>query len=707
MTILFTEDWGRYPTAQPDYTTTNKLFLEFAIKQRMMGNRNYRMVLALHDQSLVGINPHDNTLPKHIKEKIVIEGKSNYWYYLRELVTVPASSGREAIHFRPNRGNVAMYWLYFTGIMPIVIQPRQCGKSFSLDVLTEWLMTLRSKDSLINYITKDVKLRKESIARLKQIDKYLPQYVSRQTRDDADNTENFTVKQLNNRYVTHLPRADPIAANGLGRGMTSKDLFIDEVAFIINIQISLSAAAAAMSAARDAADSVNMPSGMILLTTAGSRDTVSGAYCYDMLMGGAMWSEEFYNADNKEDLDRIIRVGASSGKPIVNLTMNHLQLGFTDADLDRWIERSHGDEESINRDFRNVWTNGNTNGIFTPSILAKIKSSLIEPSATSLEKEGYIVNWYTSVYKTVLSNRPIVYGLDTSDSVGRDNTALIFVDPRTGEPIGRVSINLSNLSIFGTWLADLHLKYPKLIGNIERKSSGVVIMSTILVALHRAKINPFTKLFNTIVQDGDKYPDRFNEIQHYDFTSERLIHIYVKYVGYSTAGRGEQSREILFSKAMMTAVSNNADAIKDAKLISELIGLVQSNNRIDHNKSGHDDHVVAYALANYVLLFGKNLHFYGLKDVLEDVRSDSYKEHIASKRHRKEMRELIKLISKTKEPIIKSRYATKLKLLSSKYNISINEFNIDIAQDQKRELEKIKPKKKRMSLSDLVGLSVR
>jgi hypothetical protein len=702
MTILFEEDWGRYPTAKPDYGTSNKLFVEFAIKQRMMGNRNYRMVLALHDQSLVGINPHDTTLSNHLKEKVIIEGKSNYWYYLRELVMVPSSSGRDAIHFRPNRGNIAMYWLYLTGIMPMVIQPRQCGKSFSLDVLTEWLMTLRSKDSLINYLTKDVKLRKESIARLKQIDSCLPPYVSRQTRLDADNTENFTVKQLNNRYVTHLPRADPIAANGLGRGMTSKDLLIDEVAFIVNIHISLPAAAAAMSAARDAADSVNMPSGMVLLTTAGSRDTKSGEYCYDMLMSAAVWSEQFYNAVNKRDLDRIVRVGASSGKPMVNLTMNHLQLGFTDTDLDRWIERSHGTKEMIDRDFRNMWTNGSTDSVFTPVILKKLKASARDPNNTSLESEGYIINWYIPVYSVVLSNRPIVYGLDSSDAVGRDNTALVFTDPRTGAPIGRVSINLSNLSLFATWLAELHIKYPKLIGNIERKSSGLLIMSAIMVALHRAGINPFTRLFNTIVQDADKNPDRFAEINHYDFSSERLINIYTKYVGFATGAHGAQSRNILFGKAMMTAVENNADNIADPRLISELVGLVLKDNRIDHKASNHDDHVVAFALANYVLLFGNNLYFYGLKGVLEDVRSDKFKNRKADNKRRKEMSRLVKKIRKAKDKTLQQRLSIRLDMLAKRYDIKVNEFNVDIAQDQQKELKSIKLKNKRLSLVDLL-----
>ena len=55
--ILFARDWGKYPNARPDFETRNRSFYDLAVQYRDMGIKNYLFILALHDQSLKGVDP--------------------------------------------------------------------------------------------------------------------------------------------------------------------------------------------------------------------------------------------------------------------------------------------------------------------------------------------------------------------------------------------------------------------------------------------------------------------------------------------------------------------------------------------------------------------------------------------------------------------------------------------------------------------------
>ena len=142
--ILFQDDWKRYPYAQPDYTTKNITFLRTAGILKMMGVENSTFLLALHNQDLKDIDPHDPNLTLKQQMQVTAECRENPWYFFREVSRVSVQGSHEAIRYKANRANISMLWLFFNHITTLLIQPRQTGKSVSTDLLMVYLLTVGS-----------------------------------------------------------------------------------------------------------------------------------------------------------------------------------------------------------------------------------------------------------------------------------------------------------------------------------------------------------------------------------------------------------------------------------------------------------------------------------------------------------------------------------------------------------------------------------
>ena len=108
-----------------------------------MGVHNHAFLLALHDRTLVGVDPFDYENLSHEKiVRIATECRVNPWYFFREVVRVPAGSGDEACMLEANRGNIALFWYFFNHVTTFLIQIRQTGKSLNSDILENCLNEL-------------------------------------------------------------------------------------------------------------------------------------------------------------------------------------------------------------------------------------------------------------------------------------------------------------------------------------------------------------------------------------------------------------------------------------------------------------------------------------------------------------------------------------------------------------------------------------
>ena len=700
MTIMFIDDWKKYPEAFIDYSTSNTSAINLAAKLRMMGVKNHAFFLALHNKELQGIDPFSRSLTQKQMTDIGIEIKNNAWYFFREIAKAPALSGIGSNPIEFNRANIALWWSFFCHIYFILVQPRQTGKSFSTDLLMEYLYNFRCNNTQINLMTKDDKLRGENIKRLKNIYDELPPYLKFKTKDDANNTEEISIKAFNNTYKTHVPNASPKRAHSLGRGMTTPIFHIDEPPFQPNIHIAMEAAMGAMGAAIEAAKLKDEPYGVIMTTTAGKKDETEGGYIYKMVEESALWSEKFFDAKDQADLEAMVRRHSRGrNKPFrVYAAFSHTQLGKDDKWLSSQLERTNATPAAANMDYFNRWSSGSQTSPLPANVLEALNKNTKDPDHVSISSiGGFMLRWYIpeESIPTFMATRKTVIGIDSSDASGGDDISLVMVDVITGKVIAVGNFNENNLITFSMWLTYLLETYVNTTMIIERRSSGATIIDYLLLYLPEKGIDPFKRLFNWVVNDPYRYPDLYEEYQTY--MPRRAGNIYdraKKYFGFATSGTGQSARSELYATALQNATKRCADGVFDSALTSQISGLITKNGRIDHAAGAHDDLVIGWLLAHWFLAMAKNLIGYGIepRTILSEaikqkqLTDDEYYDEALQYRVRQRIEEIFELLSKETDPYISERYELEVRRLDSKLVLKEGEnFSIDAFLAKTRE----------------------
>jgi hypothetical protein len=422
--------------------------------------------------------------------------------------------------------------------------------------------------------------------------------------------------------VVYIPQKDEEAARNLGRGLTTSHSHTDEIAFLKNVHISLGVMLAGGGAAREEAARNGLPYGNIFTTTAGELDTPEGAYAYDMMTGGAEWNDHFYDCTDNKELYEVVRKQCRNKEAIlINGTFNHKQLGKTDEWLRTKIAESRQTGDGVRRDYMNEWTSGNARNPLTKDTLRKIHASVTKPTYLEIDKvDHYSVRWYVpeAEVKAGLPGREVIMGMDTSNAVGRDNITGVIVDTSTLEVVGAWTINDTNLTAFAMWLIKMIVRFPKLTLVPESKSTWIGILDTMLLTLPTYKIDPARRIYSTLVDTKDESAHDRKRFQEYVGDRDHY-RSYRKFFGFPT---NASLREILYGPVLQEAAKKSGSLVRDAKLQGELSRLVERNNRIDHDASGHDDHVISWLLCHWFLTYGKNLEHYGI--TLSEVKRRVY-----------------------------------------------------------------------------------
>lgn len=622
MTILFAKDFEvKHPQAIVDYKTGNEEFLRLASLYNKMGVPHAgRMILALHDRSLQGVDPF-NPPDAETALRVAMECKDNFWYFIREIARDPAGSEEHPIRFRPNRGVISAYWLYFNHIVFFLIMIRQTGKSFGIDWLYIWLLNIGTTKYEIAQLTKDEKLRSRELERLKAMELTLPTYMKMRHDRDPGNTETMRVSRLENYFKSYLPNKSPKIADMVGRGMTASTAGVDELAYIFNNHITVPVMLSATLAAREVSRMKQEPYGTIFTTTSGKRDTPEGRYAYKLVHEAAVWSEQFMNAANQEELEKIILAacpGDARGEKRlhVNCTFNHRQLGKTDEWLNARLKESiQEDPVQMQADYFNMWPSGTTSSPFTREVAELIRQSMVDDYYTQIDgSDMYALRWYypESEIEGRMSRYSHILCIDSSDAIGRDALGINLINVSTGEEAMAATVPKTNLITFAKWVCDFLERHLKVTLIAERRGSGQTITDYLLLYLPAKGIDPFKRIYNTIVQDADDFPDRYKEIQNPYAADGDIYTKYKKCFGWATSGAGSTSRGDLYSKTLSVATRMGGNVIRDNVLVLQLLGLVIKNGRVDHQEGEHDDMVVSWLLGWWLMTNGRNLHYYGI-----------------------------------------------------------------------------------------------
>ena len=391
-------------------------------------------------------------------------------------------------------------------------------------------------------------------------------------------------------------------------GCTMAVVHFDEIAFSNYNWIVVPTAINAMLEASRNARKAGMPSVVIYTTTAGNPETKPGEYALKILQDALAFTEKLYDLHSREELLDTIHNNSVSLAPMLYLEFSYRQLGKTDEWFQLSASRSKASQDDIDRDFLNIWKVSENNAILSPEVREKLRRSIIEPKYTSIV-EGYVIKWYideAEVLNLPSSGRKLVMGSDSSENIGKDFTTFTLVDVSDVSVVATFRCNDSNTIKIAQFIVNMLFTYPNITFIPERQNTGIVITEMAVNECQKKGINPYTRIYNDVVQNPDKYKDA--NIFNYQEISGSAKAAF----GYRTSGGGGTSRSQLYSIVMQKALDLNAEHVHDKVLVNEFSGLTVKNGRIDHSADKHDDQVISYLLACYLIFFGKNLLRYGI-----------------------------------------------------------------------------------------------
>jgi len=698
MTILFMSDWvTKHPNAVIHYETKNASFLKVAEIYHRMGVTNNAFHLSLLQPELRNVDPFDETLPIEIKAKIVYECKNNFWYYLREISKIPVPGSLVPTSFVANRGNIALYWLFFNHVMVLIVILRQTGKTTMLMALVTYLLNFGSTNVFINLLTKSEGLKAETLSKVKHLFEELPEYLNFSNKKDIFNSDEVKIAALNNKFKGNLSSSSPKQAEKVGRGFTSPINIIDEAAFIENIAVAMGAMLMSGNAARTAAKINNQPYGTILATTAGNIDDRDGNYIYKIAMSATTMDEHLFDCVDLNDLNETIYKNSNASnneakRPIVNITLSYKQLGYSEEWLQEKLSENISTPENIKRDIFNQWISGSTQSPIPKEYIDLMRDNVIElPISNMFAPYNYILKWYideSEINYRVNNGSSFIIGVDTSDGVGRDDIAFVVRDHTVGDVICTATFNEINLITLADFFVAFLLQYPNSVMIMERRSSAATIIDYMIQKLLSHGINPFNRMYNTVYQNKETMSKEFEEISRARTHDDDIFIKYKKHIGFVTSGTGITSRSELYSTTLISMLKYTSHCLYDSKLIDQIAALVIRNNRVDHPEGGNDDMVVSSLLTHWLLTMGKNLTLYGInsntilksnKSYIEERYSSKSEEYSQEDMYEIEntFNNLLDEYKKENNPIVLKQLEFKIRKISNEFNFTDSAITVE------------------------------
>lgn len=574
-------------------STTNKSFLEMARYMRDIGIKNYQWPLILFDPDLARIDPFDPKLPQIYKVKVLRECIYNPIYFIRECVRIESSTPG-GVPFGLHRGNMAIIYMMLMNINCFIDLPRQTGKTIGvLTVLLYWYQ-FGINNTEFNFLHKKLDGATDNLDDLRKMRDLLPPYLRMSQVEDNKGKkikEKSNVRDLQhpvngNRIRTVASARNKVAAASQMRGRTSPIIYYDEFAFSPYNMIVYTNMVPAYNTAANNCKMVGAPYGIYMTTTPGLLTTDEGKAANDFRNSATPFQERWYDL-TKEQINEVI--AANNYSNFVYIRFTYQQVGKSEEWFKELCKNMQKDWTSIRREVLLEWSDVNDECPFNKEDLDTIKTMLRQPINTFL-----IFNKYPfKIYEQMDSMRSIpILGIDVSAGLSRDSSAIVVIDSRTSKVTATFECNYISTIEFAAVIQEIVSRYmPRAVINIERNGGfGTSVIAKLV------KSNIKKNLFFSI-------KDRVIEEQVITGVVHRTTQK-VKVYGFDSS---KNNRAELFD-LVNDRVEYHKDKVIEPRIHEELCALrMDPKGRIDHPVGGHDDLVIAWALALYVLYRGGDI----------------------------------------------------------------------------------------------------
>lgn len=585
-----------------DIKTKNDTFIEMWQELKNKGVKNNKFFLLLYDESLQGVDPHDEkNLTEEQKYRIQIEVQKNVWYFLREIIRIPEPGG--FIQYGLHLGNLAQNYCMINDINVIELLPRQHGKTIGAVCFYVWVYNFATENSHIIFGNKQVPDSKANLKRFKDITNALPSYLlsHRDPKLDKDNVEEIR-NNVNNNMISLLKSAnDENSADKAGRGLTVPIFWIDEFSFLKYNGVIYTAASPAQSKAAERAKANKVPYGKLLTTTPSNLDDPAGLYLYKMLNQAIKFNEDWYDKDIA-DVKKIISDGSKND--FVHIEYSYQQLGKSEAWFKQQCKALGWDLFKIKREVKLEWMYASNDSPFTEEQLDAISKVVRDPVAkiTIFNKHVLeVLRPLSNIY-----NKSWLVSIDIAAGLSQDSSAITVIDPLTYEPViiyNNNSIDIPDLALLVEELVSIYL--PNAVIIPENNSIGITLINLLL----RSKVA--ANLYYEVQEKEAQIT-----VEQSRLNSAKKVKKEVRVFGNRTdaANRKIMTEEILFD-----VVNNHPELIISKQLFSEIKTLVrETSGKINHKRGCHDDQLMSYLQGLYVLFYCKNINRF-VKTVSNDV----------------------------------------------------------------------------------------
>lgn len=571
------------------------------------GVKNCYFFLQLNDKKLKGVDPYDPDLSTEMKFRVFRECANNRWYFYREVFRVSEPGASVDVgggtSFKLNRGNLAYLWANSLNISTYLIMPRQTGKTWAAIADCTWTHQFVRGSTILHFNKKQGDAN-DNLRRIQDAIRMLPMYLQHSNIDNLDPSEKRRVKNnektirntINSSIEAMASAGNEAKADAIARGRTASKIWYDELAFIFFNETIYAAAMPAYAKAAEIADQNGSPYGISITTTPGDLATPHGAFAYRMMDTAITFYDKMYDLKRKKLFD-IIR-NTPDKTSFLFIQFNHLQLGETD---EWYLSRAKDINNPIRarREFLLEWINSNGNSPFDPDDIEIIGDMTTEKK---LGVQIYKINKYYNlyVYDEYHGKKPVIISVDVSGGLGRDNTAVVVINPETLKPMAFFRSNMIPSDQLKKLLVTLvNKRYPHCILTIENNSVGKPLLDELRD----------TSISRVLYKEKKKR--QFDQGVH-DSTKKRTREV-IEYGHNVNPTTRAQMMEMLES-----LVHNSHAHLAYPELYDEIRYLELKNGRIDHSSATHDDCTMAYLGGLWIVRYGTGLKGRGIYYVLED-----------------------------------------------------------------------------------------
>lgn len=601
-----------------DYDTKNKSFLEVHEQLKLLGIDNNAFFLLLLNPLLKGVDPHDPNIPPEVALMVLEECSQNIFYFLREVVRIP-EQGAKTVPFKLDRGTLAALYCFANNQNFYLMKPRQTGKSVGICAMLAWAFKFGITNGQFMFSANREKIGKDNLRRMKTYIGLLPSYIAKAGTVTKDSTGR-TIRKTNNikSYIEPVTGNEATVANvaiskesaeEIGRGDSHNFEFFDEAEFTSFIETIVQVSGMAFHTASQNAINNGAYSCRIFATTPGDlSDKRKCQSALKIINDSVTWTEQFYDWKPRE-FKEFVEENSSYG--VVYIEYDYKQLGLGEEWFRSACKEVGNDVNKIRREILLQRFSGNSESPFTEDDITELKDNVKTPVYVQKIGKIYELLFYVDP-KEISPNRVHFLSLDPSDGTGSDRYALTVLDPYTQKTVMEFRSEYMTprgcVELF-EYIVTKYFRKPLII--IENNRNGLTLIDVFAESwlnqyLYKSQEQNAT---NSILVD---------ELDEQGFIKEEIARR--RYNGVKT----DLNSRPMMMNILVDAVRFKKDILDTKYIFEDINNLVIKNNKIQAAAGEHDDSIMSWCLAMYVLYYGERLERWGYvrgglpDDVIED-----------------------------------------------------------------------------------------